>query len=158
MTVFFFFSLDDTRRIMRKRHWYATSQTVGRHSTGSTFSNDIKNDSTSPSFPLKSNRLNHPSNEIGKESDSRRPSLFSQGDAGEPRPQVSVSVPLQPSVMTTPPQNTRTFYAQPITSLPEQAANPRYTSNQFRTPQIPSSASGHVLGSSPTSNFAFYPK
>ncbi|KAF2791586.1 hypothetical protein K505DRAFT_339452 [Melanomma pulvis-pyrius CBS 109.77] len=94
-------------------------------------------------------------NEIGKDSDSRRPStIFSPGGTAEPETQVSVSVPLPLPNVTSVSQGPQ-FYTPPVSSLPESAANPRYTSNQFRTPQIPSSAFGHILRSSPTSKSTF---
>ncbi|KAF2707908.1 hypothetical protein K504DRAFT_511845 [Pleomassaria siparia CBS 279.74] len=93
-------------------------------------------------------------NEVGKDIDSRRSSISGHGESAEPGPPVSTSVSLPTSIVTTPSQNAP-FY-QGITSMPETAANPRYNSNQFRTPQIPSSISGHILRSSPISKPAFH--
>ncbi|KAF2006067.1 hypothetical protein P154DRAFT_423278 [Amniculicola lignicola CBS 123094] len=85
--------------------------------------------------------------EVGK--DSRR-SSFNQGTPSEQGPQVLASVALSTPVATTHSQQPP-YYPQAISPLPESAPNRRYSQAQFRTPQMPSSAFGHVLRSSPSS-------
>ncbi|KAF2475328.1 uncharacterized protein BDR25DRAFT_101802 [Lindgomyces ingoldianus] len=87
--------------------------------------------------------------EIGK--DSRRPSFMSQGTTAEPEVQVSAPVTLPSSIVTTLAQ-APPYYQQTVSPVPEPTSDPRYTLKQFRPPQIPSSAFGHVLRSSPNSN------
>ncbi|KAF2119235.1 fungal-specific transcription factor domain-containing protein [Lophiotrema nucula] len=81
-------------------------------------------------------------NEIGK--DSRRESLYSQGTSAEVDTPVSAPVSLPAPLVTTVPQASP-YYPSTVSPLPEPTQTPRYTSNQFRTPTLPSSAFGHHL-------------
>lgn len=89
------------------------------------------------------------SNETGK--DSRRTSYVPE-NPGPAEPQVSAPDALSPApVVTTPAMQTTPYYQpQTVTPLPEATTPPRYTSSQFRTPQIPSSAFNPLLRSSPS--------
>ena len=101
--------------------------------------------------------LSNRSNEIGKDPDSPQHSTYSPGGTEEPEPRVSISGPSPSSVVTSVSQ-TAPFYSQTVTPVPASAPDPRYTSNQFRTPKIPSSVFGQVLRSSPTSKSSFSSK
>jgi hypothetical protein len=87
-------------------------------------------------------------NEIGK--DSRRSSLFNPSTGAEQEVHVSTSVAMPAPMTTTLPQ-VSPYYPRAVSPLPEPTNTPRYTSNEFRTPQIPSSTFGQFPRSSPSS-------
>jgi hypothetical protein len=136
---------DDTRRTTRRMCCGVSFPSAIRHLSEC---NDMKNDSKRS---LTDSRLRLVlrirSNEVGKE--MRQSPVFDQDASAETAPQISAAAALPMPVVTTVPHTMPYYNPQAVSPVPEPTTTLRYTPTQFRTPQDPSSASRHILRSSP---------
>jgi hypothetical protein len=144
---------DDTKRIMLKRtRWSATTPIVAKFSIGRISYTVIARGSESQVPELVTTRsLSRSSNEPGN---SGRFSPESSPEASRSSVSVEAPSPIRAADLL---QSTPTYHpSHPVSPVREQPTIARYTSNPFRTPQLPRTprlpSSGFIVSSPPSSS------